>query len=39
MADNASGLSGKAINVLMQLHDEDAATVVQKLRHLHRRRP
>ncbi len=32
MTSNASRLSGKAINVLMQLHDEDAATVVEKLR-------
>ncbi|MBV8158767.1 MAG: replication initiation factor domain-containing protein [Dyella sp.] len=32
MTDNASRLSGKAINVLMQLHDEDAAMVVEKLR-------
>lgn len=32
MTDNASRLSGKAINVLMHLHDEDAAAVVEKLR-------
>lgn len=32
MTDNASRLSGKAINVLMQIHDEDAAAVVEKLR-------
>lgn len=32
MTDNASRLSGKAINVLMQLHNEDASAVVEKLR-------
>jgi phage replication initiation protein len=32
MTDNAARLSGKAINVLMQLHQEDANTVVDLLR-------
>lgn len=32
MTDNAARLSGKAINVLMQLHREDANTVVDLLR-------
>lgn len=32
MTGNAARLSGKAINVLMQLHQEDASTVVELLR-------